>query len=261
MNRIARRQTAPRRAACRFLVRQGTVTAPAGECGAEDAPKNAQLPKKFFGVLSFPGYPSKEENHMATARKARAEETPGYCKTDDLANLFGLTRQWINQLTGDGVLKRRDTPAGKRYNVVESVRAYTQYLRDKAAGRAEKGIPEDKELEKFDAEVRIKRAKAQIAELEAQEVQGLMHRSEDVAAMTEDLIYTIRGSLMALPGRLAADVVNVRTAAEAAVVIRTEVYKLMDELSQHRYDPQKYEERVRNRMKWESGREVDGDDE
>ena len=88
-----------------------------------------------------------------------------------------------------------------------------------------------------------------------------MHRSEDVAAMTEDLIYTIRGSLMALPGRLAADVVNVRTAAEAAVVIRTEVYKLMDELSQHRYDPQKYEERVRNRMKWESGREVDGDDE
>ena len=198
---------------------------------------------------------------MATARKARAEETPGYCKTDDLANLFGLTRQWINQLTGDGVLKRRDTPAGKRYNVVESVRAYTQYLRDKAAGRGEKGIPESKELEKFDAEVRIKRAKAQIAELEAQEVQGLMHRSEDVAAMTEDLIYTIRGSLMALPGRLAADVVNVRTAAEAAVVIRTEVYKLMDELSQHRYDPQKYEERVRNRMKWESGREVDGDDE
>ena len=198
---------------------------------------------------------------MATARKNKVEETPGYCKTEDLANLFGLTGQWINQLTRDGVIKRRDTPAGKRYNVVESVRAYTQYLRDKAAGRAEKGIPEDKELEKFDAEVRIKRAKAQIAELEAQEVQGLMHRSEDVAAMTEDLIYTIRGSLMALPGRLAADVVNVRTAAEAAVVIRTEVYKLMDELSQHRYDPQKYEERVRNRMKWESGREVDGDDE
>ncbi len=198
---------------------------------------------------------------MATARKNKAEETPGYCKTEDLANLFGLTGQWINQLTRDGVIKRRDTPAGKRYNVVESVRAYTQYLRDKAANRADRGIPEDKELEKFDAEVRIKRAKAEIAELEAQEVQGIMHRSEDVAAMTEDLIYTIRGSLMALPGRLAADVVNVRTAAEAAVVIRTEVYKLMDELSQHRYDPQKYEERVRNRMKWESGREVDGDDE
>lgn len=197
---------------------------------------------------------------MATARKSKAEETPGYCKTDDLANLFGLTRQWINQLTGDGVLKRRDTPAGKRYNVVESVRAYTQYLRDKAAGRAEKGIPEDKELEKFDAEVRIKKAKAKIAELEAEEVQGIMHRSEDVAAMTEDLIYTVRGSLMALPGRLAVDVVSAQTAAEAAGIMRAEIFKVMQELSQYRYDPQKYEERVRDRMKWESGSEVDSDD-
>ena len=198
---------------------------------------------------------------MATARKNKAEETPGYCKTEDLANLFGLTGQWINQLTRDGVIKRRDTPAGKRYNVVESVRAYTQYLRDKAANRADRGIPEDKELEKFGAEVRIKRAKAEIAELEAQEVQGIMHRSEDVAAMTEDLIYTIRGSLMALPGRLAVDVVSAQTAAEAADIIRAEVFKVMQELSQYRYDPQKYEERVRDRMKWESDSEVDSDDE
>ncbi len=33
--------------------------------------------------------------------------------------------------------------------------------------------------------------------------------------MTEDLIYTIRGSLMALPGRLAVDVAAVATPAEA----------------------------------------------
>ena len=188
---------------------------------------------------------------MATARKSKSEETPGYCKTEDLANLFGLTGQWINQLTRDGVIKRRETPAGKRYNVVESVRAYTQYLRDKAANRADRGIPEDKELEKFDAEVRIKRAKAEIAELEAQEVQGIMHRSEDVAAMTEDLIYTVRDSLLALPGRLAVDVAGASTAAEAAEIIKREVYAVMKELSQYQYDPAKYAERVRERMDWE----------
>ena len=198
---------------------------------------------------------------MATARKSKSEETPGYCKTEDLANLFGLTGQWINQLTRDGVIKRRETPAGKRYNVVESVRAYTQYLRDKAASRDDKGIPEDKELEKFEAEVKIKQAKAKIAELEADEVQGIMHRSEDVADMTEDLIYTVRGSLMALPGRLAVDVTSAQTAAEAAGIIRAEVFKVMQELSQYRYDPQKYEERVRDRMKWETEREADSDDE
>ena len=198
---------------------------------------------------------------MATARKNKAEETPGYCKTEDLANLFGLTGQWINQLTRDGVIKRRDTPAGKRYNVIESVRSYTQYLRDKAANRGEKGIPEEKELEKFNAEVRIKRAKAKIAELEADEIQGIMHRSEDVAAMTEDLIYTVRGSLMALPGRLAVDVSNAQTAAEASEIIRREVFKLMEELSMYQYDPQKYEERVRSRMKWEPSGSGDEDDE
>lgn len=198
---------------------------------------------------------------MATARKNKAEETPGYCKTEDLANLFGLTGQWINQLTRDGVIKRRDTPAGKRYNVIESVRSYTQYLRDKAANRGEKGIPEEKELEKFNAEVRIKRAKAKIAELEADEIQGIMHRSEDVAAMTEDLIYTVRGSLMALPGRLAVDVSNAQTAVEASEIIRREVFKLMEELSMYQYDPQKYEERVRSRMKWEPSGSGDEDDE
>ena len=195
---------------------------------------------------------------MATAKKPKTEETPGYCKTEDLANLFGLTGQWINQLTRDGVIKRRDTPSGKRYNVVESVRAYTQYLRDKAASRGEKGIPEDKELEKFEAEVKIKQAKAQIAELEAQELQGIMHRSEDVAAMTEDLIYTIRDSLLALPGRLAVDVARASSAAEAAEIIKREVYAVMKALSQYQYDPARYAERVRERMDWKG--EVDDDE-
>ena len=82
--------------------------------------------------------------------------------------------------------------------------------------------------------------------------------SEDVAAMTEDLIYTIRGSLMALPGRLAMDVAAVSTAAEASEIIRKEVYEIMIDLSRYKYDPAKYEERVRTRRDW---MEQDFDDE
>ncbi len=198
---------------------------------------------------------------MSTSRNPKTEETPGYCKAEDLANLFALSGQWINQLTRDGVLKKRDTPAGKRYNVVESTRAYVQYLRNKAAGRGEKGIPEDKELEKFEAEVRIKQAKAQIAELEAQELQGIMHRSEDVAALTEDLLYTVRDSLLALPGRLAVDVAGTNTAPEAAEIIKREVYLVMKDLSSYTYDPGKYAERVRARMDWQAECEDENDDE
>ena len=101
--------------------------------------------------------------------------------------------------------------------------------------------------------------KATIAKLEAEELKGTMHRSEDVAAMTTDLIYAIRGAMMALPGRLAVDVASANSPAEAAEIIRREVNKAMRELSNYRYDPKKYEERVRERRAWEadSGRDAD----
>ena len=186
-------------------------------------------------------------------KKAKPQEPAGYCTTAVLANLFDITAQWVGELTKTGILRKHDTEVGPRYNVVEATRAYVKYLREKAAGRGDKDDDVvEKETQKLAAEVRIKEAKAKYAELELQELQGQMHRSEDVEAMTADLIYTIRGSLLALPGRLAVDVTAVRTPAEAAEVIRKEIALLMQELSQYQYDPKKYEERVRKRLDWDT---------
>lgn len=107
------------------------------------------------------------ERAISLPRNGTIEESPGYCKAEDLASLFALSSQSISQLTRDGVLKKRNTPAGKRYNVVESTRSYVQYLRDKAAGRSD-----TLEREALEAEVRLKQAKARIAELEVRELQG-----------------------------------------------------------------------------------------
>ena len=138
------------------------------------------------------------------------------------------------------------------------MRAYCAML--KARAGPEKSEQEIKREEaKSAAEVTMKVARAQIAKAEADELQGKMHRSEDVAAMTTDLIYAIRGAMMALPGRLAVDVAAAQSPAEAAEIIRREVNKAMRELSNYRYDPKKYEERVRERRAWEadSGRDAD----
>lgn len=172
-----------------------------------------------------------------------------FCKSSELAYMFDVSNQWIGQLTRDGILKKQRVKGGSKYNMVESVRAYCRYLRDKAAGREEKTDP-IAEKDKLEAEVRIKRAKADIAELEAKELQGQMHRSEDVEAITNDLVYSIRSALMALPGRLAVDVANASSSAEAATIIKAEVYKLLEELSNYRYDPDAYAKRVRERQKW-----------
>ena len=116
------------------------------------------------------------------------------------------------------------------------------------------------EKERLEAELSIKKANAIMKVLEAKELQGKMHRSEDVAAMTEDLVYTIRGMLLALPGRLAIDVANTDDPAEAADLIRKEVYAIMEELSQYRYDPKKYEQRVRERRRWDIEEDGESDE-
>ena len=75
-----------------------------------------------------------------------------------------------------------------------------------------------------------------------------MHRSEDVAAMTEDLIFAMRNALLALPGRLSVDLAAMTEPAEVSAAIQNEVYKVMEDLATYKYDSKKYEERVRARM-------------
>lgn len=161
--------------------------------------------------------------------------------TTELAKVLGVTARRVQQLAQDGTV----TPAHRgRFLLCDAVQQYIKFL-----SKEKDSNPQEKERQ--DAEVSIKKAKAIVAVLEAKELQGKMHRSEDVAAMTEDLIYTSRGMLLALPGRLAVDIVNTSTPAEAAEVIRKEVYKAMEELSHYKYDPKKYEERVRERRSWD----------
>lgn len=169
----------------------------------------------------------------------------------ELATVVGVSASRIYQLAKDGIISncRRGY-----YRLSDSVQQYIAFLtREKDAD------PQDREKQK--AETSIKKAKAIISVLEAQELQGKMHRSEDVAAMTEDLIYTIRGMLVALPGRLAVDVAAVDAPAEAAELLRKEIFKVMEELSNYRYDPKKYEERVRERRDWGTQEMSDLDDE
>ena len=177
--------------------------------------------------------------------------------------MTGKSNQWIGQLVAQGTLHKHSTPHGSLFDINEALRAYCSMLESRAGpAKTEEEILQEAKQEKAKAaaDVTIKIAKANIAKAEADELQGKMHRSEDVAAMTTDLIYAIRGAMMALPGRLAVDVAAAQSPAEAAEIIRREVNKAMRELSNYRYDPKKYEDRVRERRAWESDSGRDADD-
>lgn len=187
---------------------------------------------------------------METAKKEAIPERPGYVKTEGIAQLLVLTPQRVRDLTRSGILKKHRIAPGERYSIEESVHAYISYLRDMAKSKQKDESIVDAEKRKAQAEADLKRSKADIAMLQLNELEGKMHRSEDVEAVMTDLIYAIRSMLIALPGRLAVDVSSTTSAQEASEVIKKEVYKILNELSEYKYNPEEYAKRVREREGW-----------
>lgn len=162
--------------------------------------------------------------------------------TSELACILGVTGRRIRQLAEDGVLEKVSTGC---FPLCKSVQAFIAVANQKAK-------PSKTEEDRAAAEVSLKQAKAIKAVLEAKELQGKMHRSEDVEAITGDLIIFMRDRLSALPGRLAVDVAEADNPAKVSEILRNEIYRVMEEMSHYRYDPAKYAERVRDRQNWES---------
>ena len=177
--------------------------------------------------------------------------------TTELALILGITGRRVQQLTQDGVLT---TVSRGKFVLSDAVQAYIGSI--SRGGLTKEEAEEAKKIErvKAKAEATLKTSKAKIAQAEAKELSGQMHRSEDVAAMTSELIYTVRGALMALPVWLIAEIGGggLSDPAEVAEYMRGEVNQIAEEIAMFRYDPAKYEARVRERKAW--AEKLAGDD-
>ncbi len=180
---------------------------------------------------------------MATNKKA---ETPGYVKAKDVADLLDITIQRVGQLRKEGVLKQYKTPAGDRYQLVETVRSYIKYLRSQTTSKASPTAKRTAE-----AEADLKEAKAAIFKYQREELEGKLHQSEDVEAMLTDLVFEIRGMITALPGRLAVDTAQIDTPEEEAIRIRDEVNVILNTLATYKYDPARFQRRAQDRKEAE----------
>lgn len=168
--------------------------------------------------------------------------------TQVIAKIFGVSTRRVEQLKTEGVIKGQGKPT--KYDLLPTIQAYIRYLSDKANGREKKETTAELEEAKLRAEVDIKEAKAKAAQMELKELQGKMHRAEDVEAITTDHVLFLRSMLMAMPGKLAVDLVGTHTAPEQADRVKREVYYLLERLAEYRYDPEEYRARVRERQGW-----------
>ena len=177
-----------------------------------------------------------------------------------IAKLFGVTERRVQQLAKEGIIPAAQTRPYK-FDLLTTVQTYIRYLSDKVNGKEQKSTDTvQAEGDKLRAEADLKQSKAKMAEMQLHELEGKMHRSEDVEAMTTDLVYTIRSMIMALPGRLAMDVVQVKTASEASALIRAECNKVLEELAGYKYDPEAYRRLVRDREGWSEAVADEADD-
>lgn len=184
-------------------------------------------------------------------------------RVEIIANLFGKTARRIMQLTQDGVLPIVQTDEGRRYDLLPTIQRYIKYLEQRAERNSD--ITQEKLNQKLDAEIKFKKAKADKMKIELDELKGIMHRSEDVEKITNDLVYAVRAMLLALPGRVAMDLAGINTAPEVSEYMAKHVASLLDELSLYTYDEEKYAQLVREREgmqeKAESDEDEDDDDE
>jgi phage terminase Nu1 subunit (DNA packaging protein) len=111
-----------------------------------------------------------------------------------IAKLLDLSERRVQQLSREGVIPKATRG---QYDLVGSVRGYVRYLRDQAA-KAQAGAP-DYASER----ARFIRARADLAEMEAEEKRGAVIAAEDVEAAWIAVLALLRTRLLALPDRLA----------------------------------------------------------
>ena len=163
--------------------------------------------------------------------------------TTTMAAVLGLTVRRVQQLIQDGTLQ---TESKGRILLIENVQRYISYAGNGRISEEEQKL----EIAKKAADVKIKKARADILRLEAEELKGNFHRSEDVEAITTDLVMSIRSLLTSLPGRLAVAVAQHDSAEECSIIIKEQINDVLNALSDYDYNPKKYEERVRQRRAW-----------
>lgn len=241
------------------LTKKGTVSWAAVDSALFDPKFESVFRAKIGRFVTIPRATTQFPNQKArihavwfvSHRKTRGDLMPDEGRnieeqqvtTTELARVLGVTARRVQQLTQDGTFV---TVKRGHFLLCDNVQRYQSFISGSQMTEEEKKVEKARKA----AEVKIKMAKADIAQLEADELKGNMHRSEDVAAITENMVMRIRSMLQALPGRLAVQCATAETTEECSVIIRDGVHAVMTELTKYAYDPAEYEKRVRERRDW-----------
>ena len=163
-----------------------------------------------------------------------------------IAKLLDLSERRVQQLSREGVIPKATRG---QYELIGSVRGYVRYLRDQAV-KAQAGAP-DYAVER----ARFIRARADLAEMEAQEKRGSVIAAGDVEDAWIAVLTLLKTRLLALPDQLAPVAFDQPTVGDTRNLIRRSMREVLDDLAEPDIDFETTNEPAGN-----TGPEADGRD-
>lgn len=102
-----------------------------------------------------------------------ARKKQGYKTTEEIADLLGLTKRRIQQLTKDGIITATKTADGNQYELISTVRNYITYLRETVTKGGKKS-EEINELQKdkIKSDIELKQSQIELHKIKAKIANG-----------------------------------------------------------------------------------------
>ncbi|MHB0864745.1 hypothetical protein ACYCS5_26750 [Paenibacillus sp. SEL3] len=154
----------------------------------------------------------------------KGENRPeGIVGTSEFAAIVGKTKQWIGQLTRDGVLTQ--VSRGK-YDLAATVQAYIRHVT---------GATEEGKISFADEKAQHEQIKKEIAMLELEEKRKNLHTTADVQDAWGTLLVNFRERLTGLPPKLANQLAYLSDEKAIRVLLEDRINEALNLLS--KYDP------------------------
>lgn len=139
-----------------------------------------------------------------------------------VAKLLDLTERRVNQLAKDGTLPKA---ARGRYELVPVVRAYIRYLREKT-------VNSDVGSDDYATHrARLTKAKADMAEMEREQMSNSLIPAEDVADAWEAMASNMRSRILSVPTKAATQAFAADNVTAAKKVLKEHIHAALAELS------------------------------
>ena len=146
--------------------------------------------------------------------------------TDELAKFVGVDVRRIQQLTQDGIIKKE--PGDKKtakYDFVRAVHGLIRYYREKSDSRRS-ADSEEMAAEKI-KQITIKR---RLEELKLAQLEGELHKAEDIERIVGSMLTRLRINLMAIPMGMAPTLREMNDTMEIASKLDERIRRAMNEV-------------------------------